>query len=37
LPCPSLVIYGDDFRDERGRPIASLYGSEERDFRGLDH
>jgi pimeloyl-ACP methyl ester carboxylesterase len=37
LPCPSLVIYGDDFRDDRGRPIASLYGSEERDFPGLDH
>jgi pimeloyl-ACP methyl ester carboxylesterase len=37
LPCPSLVIYGDEFRDERGRPIASLYGSEERDFPGLDH
>jgi hypothetical protein len=37
VPCPSLVIYGDAFRDERGRPIASLYGSEERDFPGLDH
>jgi pimeloyl-ACP methyl ester carboxylesterase len=37
LPCPSLVICGDEFRDERGRPIASLYGSEERDFPGLDH
>ncbi len=37
LPCPSLVIYGDEFGDERGTPIASLYGSEERDFPGLDH
>jgi pimeloyl-ACP methyl ester carboxylesterase len=37
LPCPSLVIYGDDFRDERGTPIAHLYGSEERAFPGLDH
>jgi pimeloyl-ACP methyl ester carboxylesterase len=37
LPCPSLVIYGDAFRDERGKPIASLYCSEERDVPGLDH
>ncbi len=37
LPCPSLVIYGDEFRDERGTAIARLYGSEERDFPGLDH
>jgi hypothetical protein len=37
LPCPSLVIYGDEFRDERGAPIAQLYGSEERYFPGLDH
>lgn len=37
LPFPSLVIFGDAFRDERGTPIAQLYGSEERDFPGLDH
>jgi pimeloyl-ACP methyl ester carboxylesterase len=37
LPCPSLVIYGDEFREERGPPIAGLYGSDERDFPGLDH
>jgi pimeloyl-ACP methyl ester carboxylesterase len=37
LPCPSLVIYGDEFRVERGTAIARLYGSEERDFPGLDH
>jgi hypothetical protein len=37
LSCPSLVIYGDDFGDERGTPIARLYSSEERHFRGLDH
>jgi dienelactone hydrolase len=37
LPCPSLVIYGDEFRDERGTPVARLYGSSERDFPGLDH
>jgi hypothetical protein len=37
LPCASLVVYGDDFRAERGTSIARLYGSEERDFPGLDH
>lgn len=37
LPCPSLVIYGDDFRVERGLEIARLYGSQTRDFQGLDH
>lgn len=37
LPCPSLVISGDAFRHERGRPVADLYGSELRDFPGLDH
>ncbi|MDQ3858434.1 MAG: alpha/beta hydrolase [Actinomycetota bacterium] len=37
LPCPSLVIYGDDFREGRGTAIARLYGSYERDFPGLDH
>jgi pimeloyl-ACP methyl ester carboxylesterase len=37
LPCPSLVIYGDAFRDERGTQIARLYRSAERYFPGLDH
>ena len=37
LAYPSLVIYGDAFRDERGTAIARLYGSDERDFPGLDH
>ena len=37
LPCPSLVIYGEAFRDERGTQIAGLYGSAERYFPGLDH
>lgn len=37
LPCPSLVIYGDAFREERGKAIAQLYGSDEFDFPGLDH
>ena len=36
-PCPSLVIYGDEFSVERGTAIARHYGSEERSFPGLDH
>jgi pimeloyl-ACP methyl ester carboxylesterase len=37
LPCPSLVIYGDEFREERGLPLVSLYGSKGCDVPGLDH
>jgi pimeloyl-ACP methyl ester carboxylesterase len=37
LPCPALVVYGDDFRDERGKRVAELYGSDELDFPGLGH
>jgi pimeloyl-ACP methyl ester carboxylesterase len=37
LPCRSLVIYGDEFAEERGRRVAQFYGSEERPFPGLDH
>lgn len=37
LPCSSLVIYGDAFREERGKAVAQLYGSDELDFPGLDH
>ncbi len=37
LPCGSLVVYGDAFREERGKPVVRLYGSDELDFPGLDH
>jgi pimeloyl-ACP methyl ester carboxylesterase len=37
LPCPSLVVYGDEFRDDRGRAVAAVYGSAELDLPGLDH
>lgn len=37
LPCPSLVVYGDDFPEERGARLARLYGSDMRFFPGLDH
>jgi pimeloyl-ACP methyl ester carboxylesterase len=37
LACPSLVVTGDDFREERGAVVAELYGSELIDFPGLSH
>ncbi len=37
LPCPSLVIYGDEFREERGLSIARRYQSAELYFPGLNH
>jgi hypothetical protein len=37
LPWPALVIYGDEFRDERGTALVRLYRAEGRYFGGLDH
>jgi pimeloyl-ACP methyl ester carboxylesterase len=37
LSCPSVVVYGKEFPDERGRAIAGLYGSETLEFPDLDH
>jgi pimeloyl-ACP methyl ester carboxylesterase len=37
LPCPSLVLWGDDFGDERGRRVAQLYGSREMYVPGATH
>jgi pimeloyl-ACP methyl ester carboxylesterase len=37
LPCPALVVYGDEFPEERGRALAAYYGGEELAFPGLDH
>jgi pimeloyl-ACP methyl ester carboxylesterase len=37
IPCPSLVVVGEEFREERGAPVAELYGSELVDFPGLGH
>jgi hypothetical protein len=37
LPCPALVVYGDEFPEERGRALAARYGAEELAFPGLDH
>lgn len=35
--CPTLVISGDEFMEERGVPVATLYGSEHAHFEGLSH
>jgi dienelactone hydrolase len=37
LPCPSLVVVGDEFREERGAPVAEAYGAEVVELTGLDH
>ena len=37
LPCPALVVSGDDFPDERGTALARLYGADHLSFPGLDH
>jgi len=37
LPCPSVVVYGTEFPEDRGRAIAALYGSETLEFPDLDH
>jgi hypothetical protein len=37
LPCPALVISGDEFPEERGGRLAAYYGAEELHFPGLDH
>ncbi len=37
IGCPSLVVFGDEFRAERGTAVAHLYGSDERHFPGFTH
>lgn len=37
LPCPALVVSGDDFPDDRGERLAHLYGADHLRFPGLDH
>ena len=37
LPCPSVVVFGKDFAEERGRQVRALYGSRELSFPELDH
>jgi pimeloyl-ACP methyl ester carboxylesterase len=37
LPCPTLVLFGDEHADERGRAVARWYGADELHVPGLDH
>ncbi len=37
LPQRTLVVYGDDFADERGRDLARAYGVEEHGVRDASH
>ena len=37
LPCPTLVVYGDEFGEARGRALARVYSSEEVFVPGIDH
>ena len=37
LPCPSLVVYDDDYLEHRGTRIACLYDSHELHFPGVSH
>jgi hypothetical protein len=37
LPCPTLVIYGEEFRTERGEAIARFYRTEAHFFEGRSH
>ncbi len=37
LPCPALVVYGEEFAEERGRAVARFYGAEELHVPGADH
>jgi hypothetical protein len=37
LPGRTLVVYGDEFAEERGRALARRYGTEELEIRGASH
>jgi hypothetical protein len=37
LHCPSLVVSGRDFPEERGRAVARFYGSDELKYPEYDH
>lgn len=37
LPARSLVVYGDDFEEDRGRALVTFYGAEGAHFPGLGH
>ena len=37
LSCPSIVVYGREFPEVRGRAISAFYASEAMEFPDLDH
>jgi len=37
LECPTLVVYGDEFADQRGKRVATFYGAEEAHIGGASH
>ena len=37
LPCPALVVYGDEFAGERGRRLAACYRAEDLYVPGRSH
>jgi pimeloyl-ACP methyl ester carboxylesterase len=37
IPCPTLVVYGRHFPDDRGRGLAATYGAEQLEFPDLGH
>lgn len=37
LSGPTLVVYGDEFAEERGRPVAEFYGAEELHVPAASH
>lgn len=37
IACPTLVVYGEEFPDERGRRLAEQYGARELALSGKSH
>lgn len=37
LACPVLVVYGNDYADARGRPVAAFYRADELHLPGASH
>lgn len=37
ISCPTLVVYGEEFPDERGRRLAKQYGARELPLPGRNH
>jgi pimeloyl-ACP methyl ester carboxylesterase len=37
LGCRTLVVYGDEYAEQRGRPVAAFYGAQELHVPGASH